>query len=111
MQYTNYYHHELHKGNQPIRVLENRIFNWFKETYPDFHEEVDSEMEFNGLKGINIIYGDIAIPEVPEINEAREIVFHETFLSYLWTLSYSLFVIFDEVVQKCNQKLTMYSFR
>lgn len=91
-------------GNQPVRMLEQNILDWFERKYPEFRSELEQIGAASGAP-ISIKYycdeapifnpnGDILMPYVTIEN--GQICLHETFLSYVWALSYSIMVIFDE---------------
>ena len=91
------YNPNEHKGEQPIRVLAFNIIQWFEQTYPDFISELESEVKYNGLKkGITYIIGNNPITEIAFVDENKKIAIEETFLSYLWSISYGLVVIYDQ---------------
>ncbi|MBD2722215.1 SEC-C metal-binding domain-containing protein [Hymenobacter armeniacus] len=87
-------------GTQPIKVLENNVIHFFEETNPTFRAQLEydtNNLELkNGIKYINEekrIDDDLAY-----INSNKQIHIQETFLSYIWILSYSLVTMFDEHV-------------
>ena len=89
-------------GTQPVRVLEQEILGWFEGKYPEFRSELEQIISASGASRaikyccdeapIITPNGDVLTPYV----ENGQICLHETFLSYLWALSYSIMVIFDE---------------
>lgn len=90
------YNPSEHKGAQPIRVLAYNIIEWFEKTYPDFIIELENEVNHNGLqKGISYLIGNNPITEVAFVDGNKKIAIEETFLSYLWSISYGLVVIYD----------------
>ena len=91
-------------GTQPVRVLKPNILDWFEGKYPEFRSELEQIGAASGAS-ISIKYycdeapifnpnGDKLTPHV--LVENGQICLHETFLSYVWALSYSIMVIFDE---------------
>jgi hypothetical protein len=97
----NFYNPLYHNGTQPIRVLAPNILHWFQNADKDFLTEILSEINNNGLKkSINYIDGENKISHIAYVDENKEITIEETFLAYLWTISYSLIVLFDEVIMR-----------
>lgn len=86
------------RGTQPVRVLEQNILYWFERKYPEFR----SELEQLGVTSIKYYCDEMPISnpngykQTPHVTDNGQICLHETFLSYLWALSYSIIVIFDE---------------
>jgi hypothetical protein len=96
-----WYDNTIHKGTQPIRVLSENIILWFENTYPTFLEDLRNEVTYNGLKkGIKYLVGENPIREIAYVDNKKTINIEETFLSYLWIVGYSIFVLYDEVVSK-----------
>jgi len=96
-----------HKGTQPIRVLQYNVIQWFENS--DSIKEMKEVINKQGLQGgisycINenpiINSQDDFNHQIPYIDINKKIVIHETFLSYLWTLCYSVFVLFDEAIKR-----------
>jgi hypothetical protein len=109
----NNYTKGVHMGMQPIRVLEENILKILESEFPEF-EELRKLTEELGLKK-GIIYhsnefpvfytdqdGD-CIAQLPYVSFDKEINIHETFLSYLWIISYGLFVTYVEYDPKINK--------
>lgn len=95
-------------GNLPVRVLQHNIMLWLEIVSPDFFEEIKREMDNKGLK---FKYHDDCKPiyhatkiNAASISSVRLVNVYETFNAYLWCICYSLFVTFDEVIQKPNLK-------
>lgn len=107
------YDSKIHKGTQPIRVLNGNILNWFENAEKDFLETLKDEVKYNELKnGIGYINSETKVREVAYVDDAKQITIQETFLSYLWTISYGLVVMFDEVImrpRKVNYKVQLES--
>ncbi len=101
MKQYDFYDPMIHKGNLPIRVLPFNFLDWFENITPDFKEEVKGEIDFNGLQaGIQYHINRTKITEVACINSSKQIELYENFNQYLWCICYSLFVVFDESIQK-----------
>ncbi len=92
-------------GKQPVRVLENNILAWFEGKYPEFRQELEEiGKKFGAKRAIKYFCDEeptVGLKEgkmIPHVTEEGQICIHETFLSYLWGLSYAFLVIFDEQV-------------
>ncbi|MDE2999893.1 MAG: phage exclusion protein Lit family protein [Gemmatimonadota bacterium] len=79
------------------------MLKWFESKFPDFKCEIAKIVNAGGASRI-IDYNCDEVPilgtagryRTPYITEDGKICIHETFLSYVWALSYSIMVIFDE---------------
>lgn len=91
-------------GTQPIRKLDNNVLAWFEGKYPEFRQELEGIGEKHGVtRAIKYlcdeapILGNLEGDQLPSVTtDGGQITIHETFLSYIWVLSYSFLVIFDE---------------
>ncbi len=90
-------------GTQPIRVLDYNVLAWFEGKYPDFRRELEDIGEQFGIpRAIKYSCGEVPIlaheegTMLPFVEDDGQIVIHETFLAYIWALSYAFLVIFDE---------------
>ena len=100
-----------HKGNQPIRVLQHNITYQFETTNPTFVELAKTIIKEKGLQpGIAYYINDLAISEkvdghvqTPFVNGQGKITLHETFLSYVWCICYSMLVLYEEAIAKTSQ--------
>ncbi len=101
-----FFNQQNHQGFLPIRVLQFNIIYWLETVSPIFFTKMKEEIIKKGLEpGIkyNIDRNPIihaARLNAANINAKRQINIYETFNSYLWCISYSLLVAFDEVMQK-----------
>lgn len=94
-----------HLGTQPVRVVQNMLIYMFENTYPEFKDKL-KEMVDNGklnpkidmtFAEESIINGNITnSPRVSSLS--RQISLHESFLSYLWCVSYSIYILYAERV-------------
>jgi Peptidase U49. len=90
---------EKHEGNMPIRVLQYNLIHQFETLNSDFLELTKNLMKKIGLDngiGYKIDEEEIKVPFVI----FNKINLQETFLSYVWCISYSISVLHDEVVVK-----------
>lgn len=95
-----YYNAAAHIGSQPVRVLYQNIQFWFKNTYPNFATtELNDAIANKGLNPeINYVEEKERINGTPAYVVFGSLSIRETFLSYLWCLSYSLIVVLDEQI-------------
>lgn len=104
----NRYNANINIGNQPIRVLHHMNLWMFQNTHPDFPNELSLAFDKNGLsKTIDIVYGDSKV-QGPFIRvQNKRIVLQETFLSYLWCITHSVYVIYVLKIEqpKINQQV------
>jgi hypothetical protein len=102
-----------HGGYQPVRVLQLNLAQTLENTNGGFlklsQELVAKKLLQPGIKytsnldGIGtFIDGHI---QTPYVNTDGEIFIHETFLSYVWCIAYSLWTLYDEAVAKPSQNL------
>lgn len=83
-------------GTQPVRVLENNVLQFFEKTNKKFLAQLTSDVENLDLKaGIKYFNEETRLTEIAYINSNKQIHIQETFLSYIWCISYCLVTIFD----------------
>lgn len=109
------YNPEIHLGTQPIRVLNNMIVFMFQNSHQNFHDEILAEIAEGKLnQELNLVTGEDAILIVPgsyrtpRIHiETKQIEIHETFLSYVWACSYSIYALYIQEIDfpKINQAI------
>lgn len=94
-----------HLGTQPIRVIHNMLVYMFATTYPSFKEKLQEMVDLGKLNPeVDMIFAEEAIRidsrmNSPRVNaKTRQISLHETFLSYLWCISYSAYILYLEKV-------------
>jgi len=97
-----YYKSKSHKGSQPVRVLYQNVYHWFHNTYPNFkNDELDEAIQRLGLnEEINIIEREEKVAMPAGVGTFKIITIQETFLSYLWCMSYSLMYIYDKSIHE-----------
>jgi hypothetical protein len=90
-----------HPGNMPIRVLQNNVIHHFENVRDgalERHKQwVASGKIRPGLKWL-IQKERVATPYAD--CDTKEIVIQEVFLAYIWAIAYSMFVIYEEAIQK-----------
>lgn len=102
------YNPKYDKGTQPIRVQNKMIGIMFQSTNPFFPNELAKLIKEEKLNNeLNLVYGEEPILEygrksyTPCVNgDTKTIELHETFLSYLWCIAYSVFVTYIETIDK-----------
>jgi len=88
-------------GNLPVKVLKYNFLHWFERVEPDFMNELKAEVDYCGLqKHIRYNFEESKISEFAEITKNKEIILYESYNQFLWCLSYSVLVLFDEAIQK-----------
>ncbi|MCX2585659.1 phage exclusion protein Lit family protein [Pedobacter sp. MR22-3] len=105
-------HHTSHEGHQPIRVLSHNLIGNHENTHAKFLK-AQIEATKKGLQaGISYYVNDFPIlnqrngqHQIPNISADNKINIHETFCSYLWCISYSIPVFYDEGIAKANLNL------
>jgi len=89
---------ENHVGLQPISVLKHNLIARLEER----SEELIRLLQIESKLGNNIQYVSYNLPlvdrQTPYINDKGTIHIHETFLSYLWIISFTMFVLYEEGV-------------
>jgi hypothetical protein len=89
------------KGVMPVRVLSFTYVQWFIEIDPSFREVFEAEVDINNFKNyITYRIEEKPIETVAELSNNNEIILYENYNQFLWDLSYSLIVIFDEGIHK-----------
>lgn len=94
-------------GNQPVRVLNNITLYLFQHSNSNFYSELKKAINGQEInKTIYVSYEKKPITRGPFIeHKTRAICIEETFLSYLWCICHSLYVIYILEVDfpKCNK--------
>lgn len=87
---------DVHTGTQPISVLKHNLTTRLVERNEDYIAQLHSSIKLDK----NIIYHIAELPLVdrqcPYIDEKGSINIHETYLSYIWIISYYFFVLHEE---------------
>lgn len=103
---------EYHQGIQPIRVLQHNIIAKYENTNSEFLKTSRDLVNNNGLQpGISYFIYEKPIVfscehfkrQTPFVDGNKKIAIHETFLSYVWIMSYCLWVLYYEAVAKPMQ--------
>ncbi len=97
----NKFSQSTHPGNMPIRVLQFNILNKFEaegiNKIPDFVESIAKGLVVPGLK-YNMEQESLRSPFAR--CATKQIHIQEVFLSFMWSLCYSLFIIVEKGVQE-----------
>ena len=85
---------------QPVLALNNSVEAWFERKYPEFLQELkDICGNYSNAGKITLFSNEMPMRcSLPYVKSDGEIVLDETFLSYMWALSYGFMVIFDEKI-------------
>ena len=85
-----------HQGIQPIRVLKHNITH----RLVDRNKELITTLQKSGVLDYHINYYANNLPlkknQTPSINDKNVISIHENFLSYIWIVTYTIFVLYEE---------------
>lgn len=97
----NHYNPSGHPGELPVRVLQHNVIDWLEKLSPNLFGIMKDEVAYNNLKaGISYNISKTPIQDIAHITQDRKIETFENFNAYLWCMSYVLFVLFDESIQK-----------
>lgn len=87
---------DTHNGIQPIRVLKHNLTHRLVER----NAELISELQLNFKLQSHIKYHIAELPliekQTPFIESSGHINIHETFLAYIWSVTFSMFVMYEE---------------
>ena len=100
MKQYDFYNPETHHGFLPVRVLQHNIIDWFENVAPDIMEEMIGETTYHGMqRAITYKIAREPIDIACEITPQKQIVMYENYNQFLWSICYSLIVLFDETIQ------------
>ncbi|EPR69219.1 phage exclusion protein Lit family protein [Cyclobacterium qasimii] len=89
---------DTHNGTQPVRVLKHNLTHRLVERNEALIKQLHSDFRL----AKNITYHIAELPlvdrQTPFIDENGIINIHETYLSYIWAISFSMFVIYEEEI-------------
>lgn len=100
----------LHKGKQPIRVLEQNIIHILENESPDFNiikritqeKGLQKEIKYHISENPIFCEDENGLFQTPYIDMNKKIHLHETFLSFIWIISYSIFSTYREYDPRIN---------
>lgn len=105
-------YHPNHKGTQPIRVLQFNLTERLENTHPDFANQTRQLIDSLGFNP-GIVYHCNELPiqatvddhkgQTPYIKGGKIVHIHETFLSYVWCVTYALVTLYEEAVAKPSE--------
>lgn len=89
---------EIHFGEQPIRVLKHNLTTRLVERNEEYIKSLQSDFKLN--KNINYHIANLPLvdKQTPFIDENGVINLHETYLSYVWIVSYYFFLVHEEAL-------------
>ncbi|MBK7008787.1 MAG: hypothetical protein IPH36_09210 [Saprospiraceae bacterium] len=100
----NHYNPKQDLGDQPVRTL-HKILKWmFYTSSEEISKEIYDLIVGGGIQvEIEIEVGNEAIFQpgkslTPFVDSTKQLKIHETFLSYVWCISYSLYILYNEEV-------------
>jgi hypothetical protein len=85
-----------HVGSQPIRVLKHNLTHKLIERNQELIKKLHTDLKLTEHIKYNIAELAIEDKQTPFIDENGEINIHESFLSYLWSICYSMLVFYEE---------------
>jgi len=102
----NHYHPALVNWYQPVRVVHPMLIHMWQATNPDFFRDLVKQIQAGRVaKELRLLPGEVPIRRhdgtfwTPRLhNQTREIELHESFLSYLWCVTYAILVIYSETI-------------
>lgn len=101
-------------GNQPVRVTHNVLLFMFIHKDNEFKRKIIEAVLNKGMNPqISIQYGDESLKKedgkfrTPSIDKFKKIEVHETYLSYTWIMTYTLFILYVETINhpRLNKEL------
>lgn len=88
-------------GFQPVRGLHSRIIGLFENAAPQFFDTIKEQVAYAGANPKISYWMDDRPVQSPKVEGLDgKISIQETFLSYLWAISYAIPVSYDERVNK-----------
>ncbi len=89
---------DTHNGIQPIRVLKHNLTHRLVERNEELIKKLQSSFKLDKNIKYHIAELPLSEKQTPFIDNNGLINLHETYLSYIWTISFSMFVIYEERV-------------
>ena len=87
----------LKHGRLPVKVLAPRILDYFQKISPDLAVAIKHEIDYNELKPTIVYNNNIQeIQIIAQIDYDHEITIDESFLAFLWCLSYAVVTFYSE---------------
>ena len=87
-----------HTGIQPICVLKHNLTARLEERSEDLIKSLQNSLHLNKYISYESFNEPLINRQMPYIDEHGVIHIHETFLSYLWIISFTMFVLYEEAV-------------
>lgn len=95
----------IHSGIQPIRVLKHNITHRLTERSEDLIIELHLDRRLAKHIKYHVEETSLANYQMPYIDSDGVINIHETFLSYIWIVSYTIFILYEEGIAIPDQIL------
>jgi hypothetical protein len=89
---------DIHNGTQPIRVLKHNLTTRLVERNTELINELQADFRLNGKIVYHIAELPIIEKQTPYIDDKGLINIHETYLSYIWSITFSMFVLYEESI-------------
>lgn len=90
------YKEGIHVGIQPIRTLKHNITHRLVERSEDFIKELYLDKRLAQFIKYHAKGSYLKDRQTPYIDENGVINIHETFLSYIWIISFTIFILYEE---------------
>lgn len=87
---------DTHTGEQPIRVLKHNLTTRLVERNEEYIKSLHSDFRLNKEIKYHIANLPLVENQTPYIDESGMINIHESYLSYVWCVSYYFFVLHEE---------------
>ena len=86
-------------GNQPVRYLQPFILSGFENVSPLFFNTIKEQIRYHGLNQAIEYNVKPVTAETPHIEGLNGTIhLRETFLSYIWGITYAILVLYDEMI-------------
>ena len=102
---VNRYNPDAHPGTQPVRIVHHMLTYMFAHSYPGFLDDLRKQIKEGKLNPkIDLVFAEEAIRHdngyhTPRASkDTRAIQLHESFLSYLWCVTYAIYVLYLETI-------------
>ncbi|WP_430933228.1 phage exclusion protein Lit family protein [Saccharicrinis sp. 156] len=87
---------DTHTGTQPIRVLKHNLTHRLVERNENLIKQLQSDFKLDKEIRYHIAELPLIDRQTPFVDENGQINIHETFLSYIWSISFCVFVLHEE---------------
>lgn len=87
---------DTHNGIQPIRVLKHNLTHRLVDRNKELIEELQLDFRLQSHIKYHIAELPLIEKQTPFIESSGHINIHETFLAYIWSITFSMFVMHEE---------------